>query len=79
MDSMTCSSCGKNKHELRGRKSALWPMMNLILCTACWDGKIEPRFVVVLYGRQHGIASVSDYIRNHKYSGAEILARELAS
>lgn len=74
---MVCSSCKKQKAELHPRKSRLMPGMTLYLCNDCAKAKMEPRYVIVLYGRSHGAESVSEYIRNHRYVGEPILAREL--
>jgi hypothetical protein len=51
--------------------------MTLYLCDACTKSKMEPRFLIILYGRSNGAESVSDYIRNHRYIGEEIRAKEL--
>jgi len=51
--------------------------MTLFLCNVCLEKKNEPRFVVVLHGRAAGIDAVSDYIKAHRYDGADITAAEL--
>lgn len=53
------------------------PNMPMFLCNDCFEKKYEPRFAVILKARTDGIASVRDYIRNHKYSGDKITAEEL--
>jgi hypothetical protein len=50
--------------------------MTLLLCNDCLKKKMEPRFVIVLYGRSNGFDSVAEYIRNRRYVGDEILAEE---
>jgi protein-arginine kinase activator protein McsA len=74
---MLCSSCGKQKADLHPKKSKLMTGMTLFLCPACTKAKMEPRFLIILYGRSNGAESVSDYIKNHRYVGADILAKEL--
>lgn len=74
---VVCSSCKKQRAELHPKKSKLMTGMTLLLCDACTKAKMEPRFVIILYGRSNGAESVSDYIRNHRYVGEEIRAKEL--
>ena len=76
MDKILCYSCNKSKNKLSVKKSALLPI-NLFLCETCLTSKLEPRWVVVLAGRQHGIDSVRDVIKKHLYLGNEITAEEL--
>lgn len=74
-----CTVCKKNKYNLRARKSKLIPNMQMFLCNECFDGKFEPRFAIILVARDpnRGLAVVRDYIRNHRYFGDKILAKEL--
>lgn len=74
---MLCSSCGKNRNKLTPKKSRLMSGMTLLLCNVCLENRNEPRFVVVLHGRAQGIESISDYIKFHRYDGADITAAEL--
>ena len=76
MDKILCYSCNKSKNKLNLKKSSLLPI-NLFLCESCISGKLEPRWVVVLAGRQNGIDSVRDVIKKHLYLGNEITAEEL--
>lgn len=76
MDKILCYSCNKSKNKLNIKKSSLLPI-NLFLCESCITGKLEPRWVVVLAGRQNGIDSVRDVIKKHLYLGKEISAEEL--
>lgn len=76
-DTLTCTSCQKQKHKLRPRKSKLLAGATLFLCTDCFEGKYEPRFAIILHGKQFGLDSVAEYIRNHRYVGDQIKAREL--
>jgi hypothetical protein len=47
------------------------------MCEACFDGKLEPRWVVILAGRQNGSEYVKDHVSKKRYPGNEILASEL--
>lgn len=75
---MICTVCQKHRANLRPRKSKLTggPM---VLCNACFEGKLEPRWAVILVARdpKRGLADVRDYIRNHKYNGEKIRAEEI--
>jgi len=54
--------------------------MKLLLCNECFEGKYEPRFLVILVARDKkngGLLAVRDYIRNHRYYGDKITADEL--
>lgn len=79
MNVMLCSSCGKQKDKYFTRKSKLLTGMTLYLCQACKDSNMEPRYVIVLYGRANGIDSITEYVRMHRYMGREITATELCS
>lgn len=71
---MKCSSCGQTR-AVQPKNSRLMPGTRLFLCEDCTG--MEPRYLVLIYGRQHGLPSVADYIKKHKYHGKEILAAEL--
>lgn len=72
-----CTVCRQQKHELRPRKSKLIPGMQLWLCNACFSGKKEPRFAVILVGRRDGLEAVQEYLKSHRYVGEDIPASEL--
>lgn len=74
---MVCSSCGKQKLDLHPKKSKLMPSQTLYLCNECIKGKREPRYLIIIAGRSLGAEHVSDYVRNHRYCGDEIMAKEL--
>jgi hypothetical protein len=74
---MLCYSCNKQKNQLSSVKSNLISNNVLLLCQTCIDSKFEPRWVIILAGRQHGSNYVKDYILNHRYMGRDILADEL--
>lgn len=74
---MLCTSCDKQKSDLHTKKSRLITNMTLYLCGDCTKAKMEPRFVIVMYGRQNGAMSVAEYIKNRRYVGPDILAKEI--
>ncbi len=51
--------------------------INLLMCETCIASKFEPRWAVILCGRQYGHESVKEYIAKKKYVGEEIKASEL--
>ena len=77
-NNLVCASCDKPKRELHPKKSALLSSTTFNMCNDCISNKREPRFVIILYGRQNGIESVSDYLDNDRYVGDPILAKELS-
>lgn len=76
MEKILCYSCNKSKNKLSVRKSVLLPI-NLLMCETCIANKLEPKWVVILAGRQFGQRSVLSFIRNKKYLGDPITANEL--
>jgi hypothetical protein len=74
---MPCTSCQKTRHQLKVRKSKLLPNMTLYLCSECFENKREPRFAIILAGRERGIDAIAELIRNHRYVGKDITLREL--
>lgn len=74
---MLCQSCGKQKNELNPTKSDIIPGMVLFMCQSCIESKFEPRYIIILGGRQNGAESVRDYVIKHRYVGRTIFAEEL--
>jgi NMD protein affecting ribosome stability and mRNA decay len=74
---MLCYSCNKQKNEINLKKSSLLPGVNLMMCATCIEAKFEPRWVVILAGRQRGAQYVREYIVKKRYIGSEILGSEL--
>jgi hypothetical protein len=74
---MLCFSCGKTKNELHPKKSDIMEGVMLYLCQLCIDNRYEPRWVIILGGRQNGAESVRDYILKRRYVGNPISAEEL--
>ncbi len=47
------------------------------MCDACINEKFEPRWTIILAGRQYGPDKVRDYIVKRKYHGKDISATEI--
>lgn len=76
MDKVLCYSCNKSKNKLNVKRSNLFPI-NLLMCESCIVAKFEPRWVLILAGRQNGPDAVKEFIIKRKYLGEEISAAEL--
>lgn len=76
MEKVLCYSCKKTKNKLNLKRSNLFPI-NLLMCETCISKKVEPRWIIILAGRQLGSDAVKDYILKRRYEGAEISASEL--
>lgn len=76
MEKVLCYSCKKSKNKLNLKRSNLFPI-NLLMCETCISKKVEPRWIIILAGRQLGSDAVKDYILKKRYEGAEISASEL--
>lgn len=74
---MVCSSCGSygTAVSLVHRNSRLLTGTKLHLCRDCEE--MEPRWLVVLYGRHYGGPAISKYVKKKLYRGADILAKEI--
>jgi hypothetical protein len=76
MDKVLCYSCNKSKNKLNVKKSSLLAI-NLLMCEGCITSKFEPRWLIVIAGRQLGADSVREFVLKKKYVGDEISASEL--
>jgi hypothetical protein len=76
MDKVLCYSCNKTKNQLTMKKSTL-VSINLLMCESCILSKFEPRWLIILTGRQQGADSVREFVLKKKYVGQEITASEL--
>ena len=65
MDKVLCYSCNKTKNQLSIKKSVLLPI-NLLLCEGCIASKFEPRWLIIIAGRQNGIESVREIVLKKK-------------
>lgn len=74
---MLCYSCGKQKNELQPRKSVILDGIQLFMCQSCIELKHEPRWVIILAGRQKGPEVVREYVIKRLYTGKPISAEEL--
>jgi hypothetical protein len=76
MDKVLCYSCNKTKNKLTVKKSTLVPI-NLLMCESCILAKFEPRWLIILTGRQQGAEIVRELVLKKRYVGNEITASEL--
>ena len=76
MEKVLCYSCNKSKNKLNVKRSTLFPI-NLLMCETCINSKFEPRWAIILSGRQNGPDSVRELILKKRYVGNEISASEL--
>jgi hypothetical protein len=76
MEKILCYSCNKSKNQLNAKKSTLIPI-NLLMCEGCVASKFEPRWVIILAGRQFGSDHVKEFVVKRRYIGDPILADEL--
>lgn len=74
---IVCSSCDRQKFELKARKSKLLPGQSLYLCNECIAKRLEPRWVVIMAGRRYSPEYVKDYLHPKRYIGEEILLKEI--
>jgi hypothetical protein len=49
----------------------------MLVCNDCFDKKYEPRWLVIVTAQTNGIESVTEFLSNHRYYGAEIPAVDL--
>jgi len=76
IEKILCYSCNKNKNKLNLKKSSLLTI-NLLICETCIDSKFEPRWIIILAGRQMGSEYVREFVVKRRYIGNEISASEL--
>jgi hypothetical protein len=76
MEKILCYSCNKTKNKLQVKRSTLLPI-NLLMCETCVLSKFEPRWLVILAGRQNGSEVVRDFVLKKRYIGNDISASEL--
>ena len=76
MEKILCYSCNKTKNKLSAKKSSLLPI-NLLMCETCVSSRLEPRWVIILAGRQYGLDFVKEHVLKKRYVGKDISASEL--
>jgi len=76
---MDCYSCNKQKNNVHPKSSDIIKGVTVIMCQTCIDAGYEPRWTIVLGGRQNGPDSIKEYITKRKYIGKTITAEELMS
>ena len=73
---MICTVCQQPKNELRPARSELLPGLKLFRCTACHEGKKEPRYAIIMAAKTMGNDAVRPWVMGHRYVGEEIKLRE---
>jgi hypothetical protein len=76
MEKVLCYCCNKSKFKLNAKRYVLLPI-NLLMCETCINNKLEPRWVIILAGRQFGADVVKEHVLKKKYVGENISASEL--
>lgn len=76
MEKILCYCCNKTKNKLSAKRSSLLPI-SLLMCETCVNSKFEPRWVIILAGRQLGPETVREFVLKKRYCGNEISASEL--
>ena len=76
-EQIVCSTCGKQKDELHAQPSKLMAGQTLICCNDCIAKKFEPRWLIILVGKQGGFTDIKSYIEKHRYHGEPITAKEI--
>lgn len=76
MEKIMCYSCNKSKNKLNAKRSSLMPI-NLLMCETCITSKFEPRWLIIVAGRQLGAEAVRDFVTKKRYCGNDITASEL--
>lgn len=76
---VSCEICQLQRlpGEIHARESRLLPGTKLLVCNVCEEDKKEPRSFIIIVARTSGPASVRDYIKNHRYEGKTITAKEI--
>lgn len=74
---VVCSVCSGQRETLHPKKSKLLKTVTLFLCNDCLKNNREPRYLIILVGRTKGPLSVLEYVKNHRYYGEEITAKEI--
>lgn len=77
MSDVKCTSCGKQRFELKEVSSKLLPGMKFLMCNDCIAKGWEPRWAIVMAGQQYGTKSVRQHVVNHKYHGEKITLEEV--
>ena len=47
------------------------------MCETCVSSRLEPRWVIILAGRQYGLDFVKEHVLKKRYVGKDISASEL--
>jgi len=73
-----CSSCSKVKHQLKKKPSKALKGAIMYICEDCATKKFEPRGLLILAGREHGIDHIKFWIKPQRHYGDPITLREVS-
>ncbi len=74
---INCASCDRQRNSLTQTSSVLLPGVPLLLCTDCISKGFEPRWVIIMAGRQYGNEAVTKHVSKKLYSGPTIALEEV--
>jgi hypothetical protein len=76
---VSCEVCNIQRApgEIHPRESRLLKGTTLLICNKCDARKMEPRSFVIIVARTKGMDFVLDYIKNERYVGRTIEAKEI--
>lgn len=76
---MNCQGCGSVRSKLKIVDSQILNNKKFNLCSDCIDGKIEPRWAIILSARSFGMDRVIDIINERRYVGDDISIHDIFS
>lgn len=76
---VSCEICNKQRApgEIHPRESRLLKGTTLLVCNKCESEKKEPRAFIIIVARTKGFPFVADYIKQNRYEGSPITAKEI--
>jgi len=76
---VSCEVCNMQRApgEIHSRESRLLKGTRLLICNKCDVAKKEPRGFIIIVAQTRGADAVADYIKNERYVGKPITAKEI--
>lgn len=72
---MNCICCNKQRKQLYPVDALIGD--KVLLCNRCRSAGHQPRHMIILLGRSKSVANIRGYIKDSKYCGEDVSAREL--